>query len=382
MLTLIENGEIYAPGPAGRQSVLVVGGKIGKIGAVDRRAVEATGLELEVIDASGCVVTPGFIDPHEHIAGGSGEEGFASQTPEIHASEIVSAGITTVVGCLGVDTTTKTLPGLLARAKALKEEGLSAFVWTGGYNVPPTTLTGSVREDIMYVEEVIGAGEVAVSDERSTDPSPRELARLADDAHAGGVLSGKAGVTHFHVGEGESRLQPLRDLIDDYRTPPAWLYPTHVERSEALMLEAVELARRGSYVDVDTVEEDLHVWLRFYLEHGGPPGQLTASSDASISSPRTLYRQVRACVLEHGFALERVLPCVTSNAARVLKLAGKGELAEGKSADVLVMRRESLEIREVIAGGRRMVRDGELVFREKFLEGSNRRVRLEGARAR
>ena len=41
-----------------------------------------------------------------------------------------------------------------------------------------------------------------------------------------------------------------------------------------------------------------------------------------------------------------------------------------------------IEIREVIAGGRRMVRDGELVFREKFLEGSNRRVRLEGARAR
>src|SRR3712207_169901 len=124
------------------------------------------------------------------------------------------------------------------------------------------------------------------------------LARLADDAHAGGMLSGKAGVTHFHVGEQESRLQPLRDLIDDYGTPPEWLYPTHVERSEALMSEAVELARRGSFVDVDTVEEDLHVWLRFYLEHGGPPDRLTASSDASISSPGTLYRQVRACVLE------------------------------------------------------------------------------------
>ncbi|HEX8292749.1 MAG TPA: amidohydrolase family protein, partial [Pyrinomonadaceae bacterium] len=363
------------------RSVLLADSKIAAVGRVNRQALESLGVEHEIVDADGCLVTPGWIDPHIHLLGGSGEEGFSTQTPEFFVSEIVRHGFTTVVGCLGVDTTTKTLPGLLARAKALKEEGLSAFVWTGGYNVPPTTLTGSVREDIMYVEEVIGAGEVAVSDERSTDPSPRELARLADDAHAGGMLSGKAGVTHFHVGEGESRLQPLRDLIDDYGTPPAWLYPTHVERSEALMLEAVELARRGSYVDVDTVEEDLHVWLRFYLEHGGPPGQLTVSSDASISSPRTLYRQVRACVLEHGFQLENVLPCVTSNAARVLKLAGKGELAEGKGADVLVMRRESLEIREVIAGGRRMVREGELVFREKFLEGSNRRVRLEGARA-
>lgn len=196
------------------------------------------------------------------------------------------------------------------------------------------------------------------------------------------MLSGKAGVTHFHVGEQESRLQPLRDLIDDYGTPPAWLYPTHVERSKALMSEAIELARRGSFVDVDTVEEDLHVWLRFYLEHGGPPGRLTASSDASISSPRTLYRQVRACVLEHGFTLESVLPVVTANTALVLKLADKGELVEGKSADVLILRRESLEIREVIAGGRRMVRDGELAFREKFLKGSNRRVRLEGTEAR
>lgn len=91
---------------------------------------------------------------------------------------------------------------------------------------------------------------------------------------------------------------------------------------------------------------------------------------------------MRACVLEHGFTLESVLPVVTANTALVLKLADKGELVEGKSADVLILRRESLEIREVIAGGRRMVRDGELAFREKFLKGSNRRVRLEGTEAR
>jgi beta-aspartyl-dipeptidase (metallo-type) len=380
MLTLIENGEVYAPEPRGRRSVLIFEGTIQQVGEVDRRAVESLRLDLDVIDAAGGVVAPGLVDAHEHLLGGSGERGYASQTPEVYAGEIASAGITTVVGCLGVDATTKTMPGLLAKAKGLKSEGLGAFVWTGGYGVPPATLTGSVREDIMFVEEIVGAGEVAISDARSTAPAARELARLVRDAHAGGMLSGKAGVTHFHVGEGEGRLRPLRTLIEEYETPPGWLYPTHVERSEELMREAIDLARRGSFVDVDTVEEDLARWLRFYLEGGGDAARLTASSDASINSPRTLLEQVRACVLEHGFAPEQVLPLVTSNPARVLKLDDRGRLAAGKAADVLVLRKGSLEIRDVIAGGRRLVKDGRVAFAEKFLEGSNRSVRLDGGK--
>jgi beta-aspartyl-dipeptidase (metallo-type) len=372
MLTLIENGEIYAPEKRGENSVLIAAGKILKIGRIDRQALETLHVSIDVIDASDCVVVPGLIDPHEHLLGGSGEEGFASQTPAITATELITAGITTVVGCLGVDTTMKTLPGLLAKAKGLKEEGLSAFVWTGGYNVPPTTLSDSIKNDIMFIEEIIGAGEIAISDKRSTDPEPHELARLTSDARNGGMLSKKCGLTHFHVGDEENRLKILNILIDEFETPAESLYPTHIERSEKLMKEAIALAKRGSFVDIDTVEENLAKWFKFYLENGGDLKKLTASSDASISSPRTLFEQIRSCVIEHKFALEQVLPIVTANTAAALKLENKGVLEAGKDADVLVLRKESLEIKDVIAGGKRLFKNGRLAFQEKFREGSNR----------
>jgi beta-aspartyl-dipeptidase (metallo-type) len=378
MLKLIENGEIYAPEKLGKGSILLAQNVILKIGEISRSAVESLGVELEIVDGAGCVVTPGLIDPHQHLLGGSGEDGFASQTPEISASEIVDAGITTVVGCLGVDTTMKTLPGLLAKVKGLKEEGLNAFMWSGGYNVPPTTITKDTRDDILFIEEVIGAGEIAISDERTTEPDFHELAHLVHDAYVGGMLSRKAGRTHFHVGKGPRRMRLLFDLIEKDDVHADWLYPTHINRSEELMLEAIELAARGSFVDIDTVDEDLPQWLRFYKGNRGDMTKLTVSSDASITSPRNLLEQIRACVLRHEFELEEVLPLVTANTANALKLGDKGVIEEGKSADILVLEKETLKIREVISDGRRLLKDGKLAFKEKFLKDSNRDIRLKG----
>jgi beta-aspartyl-dipeptidase (metallo-type) len=381
MLTLIENGEVYAPEPRGRQPVLLSGERIARIGETDPKvAAPLLGLELEVIDATGCIVTPGIIDPHSHLIGGSGEEGFASRTPEIQLSEIVTCGITTVVGVLGVDATTRPPISLLAKVKGLREEGMTAYLYTGHYGIPPATFSGSVRNDLMIVEEVIGVGEIAISDHRAPQPSTEELARVVVDAHVGGMLSRKAGVTHFHVGESPRRLKPLFDLLEAYpeEIQPGCLYPSHLNRSPELQDEGIELVRRGSFVDMDSATEDMGRWVRRYFERGGDPGKLTLSSDSDSSAPRQLWQIVQQCVLQYRMPLEKVLPLVTANTASVLKLAGKGRLEPGKDADLLVLRKDSLEIVEVIARGRRLVKGGKLAVQEKVAETSSRELHLVG----
>lgn len=381
MLTLIEGGRVYAPEPCGVQQVLLADGHVAKVGPIDRGALERLGAEYEVIDASGCIVAPGLVDPHVHLLGGSGETGFATQTPEFFISEMVQNGVTTIVGTLGVDTTMKTMSGLLAKVKALKEQGLNAFCWTGGYDLPPASILRTVRDDILFIEEMIGAGEIAISDTRALPHDPRELARCAVHAHVGGMLAQKAGLVHVHVGESDSRLDPVVRVLDEFDVEAEWFYPTHVERSETLMGQAIHLSQKGGMpVDVDVVERDLYKWVRYWRDHGGPPHLLTASSDASMNHPAVMD-ELRACVLEHGFALEQVLPLATKNTARILKLREKGELRKGCAGDILLLEEGSLEIVHVLSHGQFVVRDGAVVRQERWLEDSDRRIRLTGAKA-
>jgi beta-aspartyl-dipeptidase (metallo-type) len=375
---IVENGEAFGPGPAGRASVIVGGGRILAVGRFSAREIASSGLSVETLDAAGCIVTPGLIDPHEHLTGGSGERGFASQTPEIFFRELVEGGITTVVGCLGVDTSTRTMPALLAKVKSLRAGGLTAFLYTGGYPVPPQTLTGSPQNDILFIEEIIGIGETAISDYRSSRPSVAELARLASAAHNAGILSGKAGLLHLHTGDDPARLAPVRALLDEHHIPPAVLYPTHVERSPELFDEAIELTRRGVRVDIDVMEHDLARWAGAFRERGGVWGHLTASSDAAIASPGILLEQVRDSVCRGGIPLEEILPLVTANSASVLRLPNKGRLEPGCDADILVLEAGTLRLRHVLSMGRVLMRDGVLAIREEFLNGSERRIHLDG----
>jgi beta-aspartyl-dipeptidase (metallo-type) len=343
--------------------------------------LDALDLAVEVLDAHGCVVVPGLIDPHVHLIGGSGEEGYNTASPEIFLEELVTAGVTTVVGCLGVDTTMKAMDALIGKTKALCLEGVSACLYSGGYDVPPVTAAGSVRRDMILINEVIGAGEIAIADRRSTQPSVPELARVVADAYVGGLVTGKAGVTHFHVGDGRDRLSALRRLLDEHEIDPSCLYPSHVERTPELLREAAEITGRGVTVDVDTVGNDLAASLDAFVAAGGTLARLTVSSDASVTPPVQRLDQLRTCVREHGWQLEQMLPLVTTNVARVLKLDRKGRIEPGADADLLVLRRETLEPVHVVAKGRVLMRNGIMTRQDRFLQKSARRIRLHGHEA-
>ncbi|HJX26892.1 MAG TPA: amidohydrolase family protein, partial [Thermoanaerobaculia bacterium] len=274
--------------------------------------------------------------------------------------------------------TTRVLPDLLARVYGMEEEGISAWMYTGAYDVPPPTLTGSVREDLMIVEKVIGVGEIALSDQRAVQPTIRDLARLVTDTMIGGRLSGKAGVVHFHLGERPDRLKPLRELLDDFGIEPQVIYPSHVHRTDELLREAAEISKRGVYVDMDAAQGNMAQKVREFLEMGGREDRLTLSSDSDSNTPANLFLRWRECVLKEKLPLEQALALVTRNTAEVLKLSGKGRLQEGADADLVILRQGSLDIVHVIAKGKVLVRDGKPVVEEKFLESSDRDLDLHG----
>ncbi|HEX5005320.1 MAG TPA: beta-aspartyl-peptidase [Gemmatimonadales bacterium] len=385
MLTLLRNAEIYAPEPRDARHLLVGGGKVLWMGK-DLPALPAA-LGVVERDCAGRRVIPGLVDGHVHLTGGGGESGPESRVPPVPLTRFTRNGVTTVVGVLGTDDLTRTTGALVAAARGLVAEGISAWCHTGGYHLPPTTLTGSVRGDIVHVDRIIGVGELALSDHRSSQPTLDELLRLAGESHVAGLMTGKAGIVHLHLGDGPRGLRLVNEALDGSELPPRVFNPTHVNRRRALFEEALALAERGAWIDITAFpvgpEEDAlsaEDALLHYLGAGLPPERITVSSDGGgclpvfdgdgrvtdmdVGSPGALAAALRS-LLDRGQALERVLPAFTSNPADLLRLPDKGRIEAGGDADLVVLNPNG-EIADVMAMGRWHVTDGRPVVRGTF----------------
>ena len=385
MVTIIRNAKVYQPEYAGVKDILVLGDRIAALGE-NLKADFGGCVEVREIDAEGMAAVPGFIDSHEHILGGGGEGGFHTRTPEASLGDLVRNGITTVVGCIGTDGVGRDMTALLAKAHALENEGITTYAYTGSYQVPVHTLTDSLMKDIMMLDKVIGVGEVAISDHRSSQPSFEEFARIAADARVAGMLSGKAGIVNVHLGDSDRRLDLIRRVIKETEIPASQFLPTHVNRNAALFEDCLNFAAEGGNFDF-TGNEDIDYWeticdevrvcrgIRMLLDRDISSDRFTISSDGQGSMPvfnekgefqgigigkaSCLLKEVRECVQREEIPLEIAVKGITSNPASILKLERKGHIKVGFDADICLLEEGTLELNTVIAKGQIMVRDGE-----------------------
>jgi len=388
MITLIEGGEVFSPNPLGEKNILILGNQIAAI--TEPGQIKIEGIPVNIIDASDKIIIPGLIDSHVHILGGGGEGGPSTRAPEITIEEIISSGVTTIIGCLGTDGTTRHMESLFAKARGLEIEGITTYIFSGSYEIPVVTLTGSIRSDIILIEKVIGAGEIAISDHRSSQPTFEEFARLAADCRVGGMLGGKAGVLHCHMGDGSRKLEMFFRLIRETEIPPTQVIPTHTNRNRKLFEESIEFIHQGGYIDLtantdpETQEGDMvniAEAIQICLKNDAPLTQITISSDSNGSMPvfdrkgnlvgltiatqKSLLNNFRYLVQKKLLKIEDTVRLFSTNPAIFYKLDQKGEIKEGKDADILLLDKD-LSLTDSLAKGRLMMANGTLMAKGTF----------------
>ena len=386
-ILLIKNGDVYAPEHQGKKDILVINERIIYIDQnILTSALNGIDKNIKIIDASKCIVIPGHIDQHVHINGAGGEGGPQYRTPPLQFSEFVKAGITSVVGVLGTDGFARSLKALLMKARALEQEGISTWIYTGAYEYPSPTITESILSDLILIDKVIGL-KIALSDHRASHPNLDEFRRATSETRTGGVLAGKAGLIHIHMGSERQGLSYLFDIIRNTEIPIEQFAPTHLnKKDEELFKQVVEFGKMGGYIDltagVSEEEKSSHSIkpgkaIKKLLKNGISIEKITISSDGngslpkfnekkefmgmSIASVLSLHKEFINMVKEDKFSIEEAIHVTSTNIAKHLKLDKKGEIRTGKDADIIALDKGTLKIKHVIARGKILMEDEKVV---------------------
>jgi len=373
MFKLLNNVEVYSPVYQGTKDILICGEKIVKIGT------GITYLDAKIIDKKGYYAIPGIIDQHIHITGGGGEGGFSTKTKEVRLTDLINGGVTSVVGLLGTDSLTQNIERLVAKTKALRQEGITAYCLTGAYTYPSPTLTGNVSKDIAFIDEILGV-KLALSCHREPFITKDELKRLAHNVRVASMIANKAGFITLHMGDGANGLEIIFDLLQETSLPITLFRPTHVTRTKKLFTDSLKFLNMGGYIDL-TVGSKFDKLITSIAKINKEHYQsVTFSSDGNgsfskydefgnllkigVQSCETVLKSIQF-LIKNGYSIEESIQFSSSNVSKALKLTNKGVIEVGKDADILLLDKD-FELDTVIALGKILKTDKNNLVKETF----------------
>lgn len=380
MFKILKNTKLYSPKFLGKKDILIVGEKII---AIEDNLDSYINDKTTVWDAEGKIVTPGLIDQHIHVIGAGGKKSFSSMTPEVQLSELIACGTTTINSLLGTDGTVRNIRALYGKIKALEQEGISTSMFCGYYSIDTPTITDSIQSDMIFIDKIIGC-KVAISDIRSSYPTAVELLRKLNQIRNGGFIGGKKGILHVHLGNLDSKMDLLFELVQKYQFPIEHISPTHVGRTKPLFEQAIEFAKLGGMIDITTAASQYtapYKSVLYALEKGASIDNMTFSTDGHAGLTKfnsqgedvgtrsaLINKNLEETILlvkEGNLPIEEAFKLTTCNPAKNLGLKNKGTIKVNNDADFCCFD-EDLNLVDVFARGNQMMKNGEIIVKGVF----------------
>ena len=349
---IVQGGRVIDPAE-GIDAVLDVSVSDGKIARVG--ADLPSGPTTEVVDASGCLVTPGLIDLHTHVF----PYVFAIG---IDADEVgVRSAVTTVVDCSAFPTTFSALRGYVvdhARTRVLSYLRFSEYWWSA------------------ILEYGLSHGLSDAGLRRLLDPdSVAELARENHDVikglkvYAYGPNEGLAGLKALNIGKEAAKVAGI-SLVSHISNPRSQLLESGQRPLTSEVLELLEAGdvlihcctglEGGLFQQDGTILPEVGPALErgvlFDVAHGAFMFSFeearklldaeilpnTISTDIHIDNRERIVFDLPTTLakfLALGLDLETVIACATVNPARALGLDDAlGSLKPGKVADLSILK--------------------------------------------
>ena len=256
-------------------------------------------------------------------------------------------------------------------------------MYTSNYHYPPTTLTGSVPNDLFMVPEVLGC-KIALGNHRSSFPTLQNVLALLADIRVGGMISGKLGVLHIHLGNIPGPFEMFAEMVK-MGMPIRHIRPTHCSREENVLNAAIGFALKGGRIDFTTGADcclgkpELAVIKA--LEAGVDAQLITMSTDGHGSMPRfnakgemvglgvggvegNLEATLRL-IKDYNMPIAKALSFTTKNVAQGLNLMNVGVVKTGAIGNACLFDAD-WTLTDVFSKGRQMMKDGEIIVRGTF----------------